>query len=847
MATVKSISSLEERLRIIPDSLAFARLADLYRKTGKIDRAIDICEKGIKLNPAYITGHLVLSRCYLKQKRLEEAAETLKKVCAMDWRNIAAIWMLADIYLQLGLTEKAGDLCALLVKLDPWDKFAGKKAAQFKGSGTSDLLEIIKEPLETDLDRTVVSDKPLQFVKKPVKQDLGISFESTQILADASSAAEEMMTDATSISGSDVSDRMSSLFGEKPAAPKSSAPQAPSPEEKFAGFGAQQYVDSTTTMSSRDDILGKDTIKMPSLKEPPAPQKPLEVALEETMIMDADEAMILKGDSGIRIKDMGAPTSLKPPVPGKKDKGDGIERARTQEILKETISQAIDTSAIDEMAGKSQESLDDIISGVTEESPKNEARADETLEAAVFEPPQAASRTESGAEETLSGDDVVERLEGIFKDKKGKREPEPRPSKEETKTKAVKGADTAGDASETFHIGMPDEDNVEKTAVLPPAPDDTLSGDDVMERLDGIFKTGKKKEKETAPDLSAAAAAPAVPPPAKQEETDTSRTKTQGKAKADDTDTKWPAARQPGDDAMDEGPERTAVEKMSPSIPALFDSGADQTEQFEETLIFEVPEGIKNARKEKEKKDSDREDTLSLSETISAAKVEAPGGTKDPNEKTVSQQMDREDTLSLSETISSTKINDRDADSGKTTPLEKAKNEDTRESTAVFEDFSPGLAPKGSASPLDIPVFEPKPVVFSAAEIVANIDKKENPDDLPDQVLSPTLANIYIEQGQPQFALKIYQRLAAKDPANQEIQQKISDVEKRIAKGAGDAAPPKPRRGRARKKTPSAKAASTSSLPEDTKVRLPLAGVRLRKKLKPKRKSTPGGAAGEQG
>jgi hypothetical protein len=838
MATVRSVSSLEERLRIIPDSLAFARLADLYRKTGKIDRAIDICEKGIKLNPAYVTGHLVLGRCYLKQKRLEEAAETLKKVCAMDWRNVAAIWMLADIFLQQGLTEKAGDLCALLVKLDPWDKFAGKKAAQFKGSGASDLLEIIKEAPETDLDRTLVSDKPMQFVKKPPNADLGISFESTRIMSDAGSAAEEMMTEATSISGSDVSDRMSSLFGERPP--------APSPEKKFPGFGAQQYVDSTTTMSSRDDVLGKDTIKMPSLKEPPAPSNPLEVALEETMIMDADEAMILKGDSGIRLKDIEAPTAFKSPAPWKKDEGDRIEQAKTQEILKETISQEIDTSALDEVAGKSPESLDDIISEVKKESPKDEARADETLEAAVFEPPQAAARTESGAEDTLSGDDIVERLEGIFRDKKKKREPEPKSSKEETRTKAVKETETAPKVSESFRIGIPDENNVEKTAVLPPSPDDTLSGDDVMERLDGIFKTGKKKE--TAEKLAAESAAPSVPPPSKKEETDTSPTKIRDKVETDDTDTKWPAARQTKDDTIDEGPERTAVEKMAPSIPAPFDSGADQADRFEETLIFEVPEGIKSAREEKKKPGPDREDTLSLSETISAANVEAPGGTKDPREETVSPQTDREDTLSLSETISATKLDARDADTGKTRPPEKAKDEDTRESTAVFEDFSPGLAPKNSAAPLDVPVFEPKESVSLVEDIVANIDKKENPDDLPDQVLTPTLANIYLEQGQPQFALRIYQRLAAKDPGNTQILLKISELEKRIATGADAAAPQKPKRGRARKKTPSAKTSSTSSRPDDTKVRLPLAGVRLRKKLKPKRKNTAGGStAGEQG
>jgi hypothetical protein len=362
----------------------------------------------------------------------------------------------------------------------------------------------------------------------------------------------------------------------------------------------------------------------------------------------------------------------------------------------------------------------------------------------------------------------------------------------------------------------------EKTTAVP-APDDTISGDDVIVRLDGIFDGEEKKKKEEEAESSDV---PAVPPPAKQEETDTFKTRLlDEKVKPDTADSK----EKDGDGSTDEGPERTAVEFRAPSIPSPFASKTGLTESSDETLIIESPSEITASKKKEEKPQENIEDTLSLSETLTATGVEAAKNSENRQKK--------EDTLSLSETISSTKTGDADAGPP---PGKEPKTDEGRESTAVFEDFSTGGSATAPAA--DIPVFEPKKAAPSAADIAANIDKKENPDDLPDQVLSPTLANIYLEQGQPQFALKICRRLAAKDPGNEELKRKTAELENIIAKKGSDAPrPSRPRRGRARKKAPAARGASPSS-PDDSKVMLPLAGVRLRKKPGPKRRSRPAGA-----
>ena len=52
--TSDELRSLIERFEKAPDSRLFAPLADAYRKTGDVDQAIDICEKGLEKYPDYV-------------------------------------------------------------------------------------------------------------------------------------------------------------------------------------------------------------------------------------------------------------------------------------------------------------------------------------------------------------------------------------------------------------------------------------------------------------------------------------------------------------------------------------------------------------------------------------------------------------------------------------------------------------------------------------------------------------------------------------------------------------------------------------------------------------------------
>ena len=60
-ALTAAIRRQQERLQRDPTSLAFAQLADLYRKAGRIREAIAVCRDGLGRYPHYTTARLILA------------------------------------------------------------------------------------------------------------------------------------------------------------------------------------------------------------------------------------------------------------------------------------------------------------------------------------------------------------------------------------------------------------------------------------------------------------------------------------------------------------------------------------------------------------------------------------------------------------------------------------------------------------------------------------------------------------------------------------------------------------------------------------------------------------------
>src|SRR5438132_1477493 len=100
-ALAAAIRRHEERLARDPASLAFAQLADLYRKVGRTRQAVAVCRNGLLRYPHYTTARLILVKALadetfatiafgtlcLEQGCVEEAAQAFTRILRKDPDN----------------------------------------------------------------------------------------------------------------------------------------------------------------------------------------------------------------------------------------------------------------------------------------------------------------------------------------------------------------------------------------------------------------------------------------------------------------------------------------------------------------------------------------------------------------------------------------------------------------------------------------------------------------------------------------------------------------------------------------------------------------------------------------
>ena len=116
--------ALERYGRILardPDSLVFAALAEVYRKKGFPGRAIDVCRKGLRRHPQFVSGRVALARAYADDGKPDMARQELEKAVLAAPDNIAAQKLLVEIYRKGGLPDLLEKTCYRILALDPSD------------------------------------------------------------------------------------------------------------------------------------------------------------------------------------------------------------------------------------------------------------------------------------------------------------------------------------------------------------------------------------------------------------------------------------------------------------------------------------------------------------------------------------------------------------------------------------------------------------------------------------------------------------------------------------------------------------------------------------------------------
>jgi Flp pilus assembly protein TadD len=115
------IEELRRRIQKDPASIAFAQLAEEYRRAGRFADAIETCRTGLTYHPGYLSAHVTLGRALVETGDLEGAAAALARVHTAAPDNLAAIKGLADIRHRRGELQEALALYWRALALAPHD------------------------------------------------------------------------------------------------------------------------------------------------------------------------------------------------------------------------------------------------------------------------------------------------------------------------------------------------------------------------------------------------------------------------------------------------------------------------------------------------------------------------------------------------------------------------------------------------------------------------------------------------------------------------------------------------------------------------------------------------------
>jgi tetratricopeptide (TPR) repeat protein len=96
--TSSRIDDLRRRVEADPASIAFAQLAEEYRRAGDYAEAIRVCRTGLERYPTYVSARVTLGRALVAVGQLDDAEAELSAALRLAPDNLAAIRALAEIH-----------------------------------------------------------------------------------------------------------------------------------------------------------------------------------------------------------------------------------------------------------------------------------------------------------------------------------------------------------------------------------------------------------------------------------------------------------------------------------------------------------------------------------------------------------------------------------------------------------------------------------------------------------------------------------------------------------------------------------------------------------------------------
>jgi tetratricopeptide (TPR) repeat protein len=112
MSDNSRIDELRRRVEKDPTSIAFAQLAEEYRRSGDFQQAVKVCRDGLARHPGYLSAQVTLGRALMELGEYDEAGRELAAVLHVAPDNLAAIRALAEIHQRRGDVPETIDALA---------------------------------------------------------------------------------------------------------------------------------------------------------------------------------------------------------------------------------------------------------------------------------------------------------------------------------------------------------------------------------------------------------------------------------------------------------------------------------------------------------------------------------------------------------------------------------------------------------------------------------------------------------------------------------------------------------------------------------------------------------------
>ncbi|MDB5049974.1 MAG: hypothetical protein JWO30_3045 [Fibrobacteres bacterium] len=160
MSIQYTADQLQRKFHGPPGAPGFPRLADVLRKEGKIDEAIQMCQDGLRVRPNTLSAYVVLGKALMDAGRMEDARDQFEAALRLDSRCLSAMHFLARIMTKMQWAEAAAGYYRSILEVEPWDSeiraLLGESSPQIgsfpgaasNGNGHASALQA--QPIEED-------------------------------------------------------------------------------------------------------------------------------------------------------------------------------------------------------------------------------------------------------------------------------------------------------------------------------------------------------------------------------------------------------------------------------------------------------------------------------------------------------------------------------------------------------------------------------------------------------------------------------------------------------------------------------------------------------------------------